>query len=112
MVAALARLPRREDLADESADVNTDYGYPCLRIVFTDEEPLYLPEVQADGMSAGGISKHEFLFDLRERCLRTYRLTVMPFFFDDDGKPGPVPVPTTFYDVIDLEYRPFTIPTP
>jgi hypothetical protein len=109
VTAALERLP---PMGFENAWTSMDQGYPCLAIGFEAEEPSYLPQRDKDGLVAGGIERHEFFFDLRERCLRSYRTTTLPLGFGDDGALFVIAPSTVFYDVTDLDYRPVTFPAP
>ena len=83
-----------------------------MGIGFNAKEPSYLPRRDEDGLVAGGIERHEFFFDLRERCLRSHRTATLPLGLGDDGTLFVIAPSTVFYDATDLDYRPVTLPAP
>ena len=112
MMAALERLRQLPKEVFADARVGFFNGYLCLWLSFMDEEPISMPSVTPSGMTAGGIERHTFYFDMQERCLRSYYVSTVPFFLSDEGEIRPFAPSTTFYNVIDLDYKPFTMPQP
>jgi len=83
-------------------------GYPCVILSFMDDEPLFMPSLNA----SGGINTHTFYFDLQGRCLRSYWVSTTPLMLGGDGELIYIAPPTTWYSVIDIDYQEFAIPTP
>ena len=109
----LRQLPH--DALGRAAYVDYYDGYLSLVISFMDEEPAYMPEALDPpnyGISAGGIKRHTFYFDIPRRCLRSYFLSTVPFYLGVDGEILAFAPSTTFYNVIDFDYEPFEMPRP
>ena len=112
MMAALERLRQLPKDTLEYIWVDTDEGYPRLQLSFMDEEPNSMPSEFSDVRSPGYFYRHTFYFDMQDHCLRSYWASQVMFFIGDDGGFDFIARPTTYYDVIDLDYKPFAIPTP
>ena len=103
MMDAFERLPKD---AFNYAWINTDEDYPCLVLSYMDEEPLHMPVEYVGSRAAGGINRHTFYLDIKERCLRSYWVCEVPFFLGNNGEIELIAPPTTFYKVIDIDYGP------
>ena len=106
----LSRLP---DRAFENVGWGYIDGYPRMTILYIDEIPTSMPLEKADGsITAGGIKRYEYFIDLNEGCLRSYRVSTLPFYIGEEGKYDTFAPSTSFYNVIDLNYKPVNFPIP
>jgi hypothetical protein len=104
MTAALEQLPFSGFTEDRLWTTAYD-GYLCMAVTFDDAFPSPLPQPDGDGTAPGTVNRHEFFFDLQERLLRAYRVAGIPFLLGENGEPYLIPVPTTYYHVVDLSYQ-------
>ena len=60
----------------------------------------------------GSVIGHGFAIDLGGSGLRSYIMTSIPTNINENGERYIIPVPHVYSNVIDIDYQPFTIPTP
>ena len=101
LIEVLQKLP--QSAYDEAS---YDYETATIWLSYYDDFPAEPTEHYV------GVDHHLLVIDLVERSLSTYFLSTVPVRIDENGELFIVAPPTTYYSVIDVDYQPFTIPTP